>query len=219
MTRAVRIYAFVAGVIWMFGSTSRADAAAPPKSDPSPAIEQPKNPAAETAGRIIQRMRAAEQRITKQDTGSETRDLQQKVIDDLQALIDAASRMQSQQPQQPSSQSQRQQQPSPQDQQKQQQPAGQQDTGQGGEARRPGDEGISPTEARGKMSPKEAEAARRAGLTGEIWGHLPEALRQKLRNDLSEKTLPGYDDLVRRYFESLAEERKPTSKSSEKKIE
>ncbi len=43
-------------------------------------------------------------------------------------------------------------------------------------------------------------------LEKNVWGHLPATLRKKLLNIYSEKYLPQYDDVVRKYFESLAEE-------------
>jgi hypothetical protein len=188
-----------------------------PREEKTPQhVEQEFSPA-ETAGRIIRGMRAAEDRITHKDTGSETRDVQQRVVEDLQSLIDAANQMKSRQ--QSASRSQNRQQSSSKSQPEKDQGARQDDSGQGTSDRRPDDSGIDPSEAMGKTVAKDAEAASRRKLIGEVWGHLPESLRQKLRNDLGEKTLPGYDDLVRQYFEALAEQWKPPSKSSEKKIQ
>lgn len=201
------------------------------KTAPQPGATQPKKSssadiekkpdklieAAATAARIVSGMKTAEEKITRKETGDDTRKVQKQVIDDLQSLIDAASRMQQQQQKQ---QQQRQQQKSAQqdsEQQKEQQ-QNQADSGQGGNTRRKDDKGRDSTEAVGESAKKDAAADRQRKLLGEVWGHLPESLRQRLLNDLGEKTLPGYDDLVRRYFEALAEPPKTGSKSSEKKI-
>ncbi len=45
----------------------------------------------------------------------------------------------------------------------------------------------------------------RASVVRDAWGHLPERLRDQLLNVGSDKYLPKYDGLVRDYFESLAQ--------------
>lgn len=50
-----------------------------------------------------------------------------------------------------------------------------------------------------------AALARRRALVDEVWGHLPPAMRERLLNVQGEKLLPKYEDLIRRYYESLAE--------------
>ncbi len=54
---------------------------------------------------------------------------------------------------------------------------------------------------------RDAESALniRRALINEVWGHLPPSVREKLLNVPSEKLLPQYDTLIRRYYESLAE--------------
>ncbi len=48
-------------------------------------------------------------------------------------------------------------------------------------------------------------------MLNEVWGHLPPSVRDKLLNLGSDKYLPKYEDLARRYFEALAEpDRKKT---------
>ena len=54
---------------------------------------------------------------------------------------------------------------------------------------------------------------RQRQILKEIWGHLPPALREKMLNVYSEKYLPRYEDVVRDYFEALAEQgRSPTDR-------
>lgn len=43
----------------------------------------------------------------------------------------------------------------------------------------------------------------RSTVIEHAWGHLPERMRQRLRNGGSDKSLPRYETLVNRYFESL----------------
>ncbi len=174
--------------------------------------------AAAATARIVTGMKTAEERLARKDTGDETRNVQKQVIDDLQTLIDAASRMQQRQQKQQQQQQQSKQQQNSESQQNEKQQRNQGDSGAGDQNRRKDDKGINPTEAQGESAKKAAATDRNRKLLGEVWGHLPESLRQRLLNDLGEKTLPGYDDLVRRYFEALAEPPKTGSNSSEKKI-
>ena len=59
---------------------------------------------------------------------------------------------------------------------------------------------------------RSAALARRRALVDEVWGHLPPAMRERLLNVGSEKLLPKYENLIRRYYESLAEPDKAGSK-------
>ena len=43
----------------------------------------------------------------------------------------------------------------------------------------------------------------RGAVIEHAWGHLPDRMRQRLRNGGSDKSLPRYETLVNRYFESL----------------
>jgi hypothetical protein len=166
---------------------------------------------------IVKQMKAAETRLKGGDTGPDTRGIQAQVVRDLDKLIDAASRQQSQ----PSHGMQKspgggkspregedgapQQQGSP-----RQGQGSQQDKGDGPTATA----GDSPPNRRGGLRNPRAVAAKssRTGdrtLVREVWGHLPPAVRERVRVDFSETVLPAYDDLVRRYFEALLEEPSP----------
>jgi hypothetical protein len=161
---------------------------------------------------IVKQMKAAETRLKGGDTGPDTRGIQAQVVRDLDKLIEAASRQQSQ----PSHGMQK----SPgggkspregEDGSPQQQGQGsQQDKGDGPTATA----GGSPPNRRGGLRTPRAVAAKssRTGdrtLVREVWGHLPPAVRERVRVDFSETVLPAYDDLVRRYFEALLEEPSP----------
>jgi len=173
--------------------------------------------AANPVAPIVKQMKAVETRLKGGDTGADTRGIQAQVVRDLDKLIDAASRQQSQpsrgmqkspgggkSPREPED-------GSPQQQGAPRQGQGaQQDKGEGPTATA----GGSPPNRRGGLRTPRAVAAKssRTGdrtLVREVWGHLPPAVRERVRVDFSETVLPAYDDLVRRYFEALLEEPSP----------
>jgi hypothetical protein len=53
------------------------------------------------------------------------------------------------------------------------------------------------------VSEKRSPGLPQRPLLREVWGHLPPAMRERVPSDFHEAILPAYDDLVRRYFESL----------------
>ena len=57
-----------------------------------------------------------------------------------------------------------------------------------------------------KQGRSAAEEEARQRMAKDVWGHLPPALRQELLNVYSEKFLPKYDAMVRKYYEALAEQ-------------
>lgn len=162
--------------------------------------------------RAIEGMRSAQQRITGNDTSSKTQALQEGVIKDLEQLL---ARLQQQQR---NSQS-RQRKPSDSDPSggKQKPPPGQDDPqGGGGKPDRQKKDGSSGSQRNDGKSPDSeertdqarkvaAEQARRQELVKDVWGHLPPHLREAMQNSFSEKYLPKYDELVKKYYESLAE--------------
>ena len=163
--------------------------------------QQPKTDLLESA---IEGMRNAQRRIDENDSSLKTRQLQQRVVTDLEQLI---KRLQEQQ-----AQSRR----------------------GGGASRRPQTadpnrqvpdpskpEELEPNDGNRTSPDKSAESTdkpRQAEnhamknlvtpkqMVRDVWGHLPPKLRQKLLNAYSDTYLPKYDDLVRRYFSALAEE-------------
>ena len=147
-------------------------------------------------------MRSAEQRIEKQDTSWKTRDLQKQVIKDLKALIKLAK-------QRPPNSDPSQNQPrSPSQQRKKQKPQHKQKSKTERSHAQKDKKDQSPDSEDRNDSEKDNQAkfARRRLRPGEIWGHLPAKLREKLQQHYNENYLPQYDDLVRRYFQALAEQ-------------
>jgi hypothetical protein len=161
--------------------------------------KQQKNPLEEA----IRGMREAQKRIDGKDAGVKTRALQQDVVKNLEQLIEAIK-------QQTQSRSSSGKSPKPEngDPKRQASNPPESNPGKNGTTRK--DKSSESTE-----KPRDAENRQVAPLTSkrmgqDVWGHLPPALRQKLLNVYQDKYLPKYDDLVRRYFESLADEGRPT---------
>lgn len=163
--------------------------------------------------KVIGQMRQAEHRISARDTGTETQTLQRQIVDDLDRLIELAKQQSRQQ--RPQSNQQQQPQDDSASQSDQQQSAGQQQQqsekqqGSGatqGVTRQENEQAAQSTERNDKAEEIEVELQRRNQLISEFWGHLPPAIRQQLLNIREEKYLPKYGELVRQYFEALAEQ-------------
>jgi hypothetical protein len=151
----------------------------------------------------IKGMLDAEKRIGNRDIGEETQNIQKKIVNDLQKLIDLANQRQQQQSQrqQQSRQRQRDQQqngPRQQSQEQQPKPSSQQNRKQ------PGDSGAGARVG----ETISAELLRQRRMLEEVWGHLPPDVRERMQNVMSEKYLPKYDEMIRRYFKSLAQDEK-----------
>ncbi len=155
----------------------------------------------------IRRMREAQKRIDGKDTGAETQTLQKGVVDDLDKLIKLAERLQSRSDSPPSRNKP---QPKPNKTNPKETPGKKnkskgsktEDTGK----RKQKGKAAKSTEKSEKGDAGDVELARRERLVKDVWGHLPPAMREKLLNIYSEKYLPKYDTLIRRYFEALAEQ-------------
>jgi hypothetical protein len=65
-------------------------------------------------------------------------------------------------------------------------------------------QGGAPPSARSKES-----AANVADLYKDVWGHLPERLRQEMDLYYREQFMPRYQELLRQYYSSLAERKRP----------
>lgn len=151
----------------------------------------------------ISGMRDAQQRIEKQDAGDETRRIQQKVVNDLDVLIKMAEQNARRQSKSQQSKSQSDQQQQDQDRSKEQ---SEKEPGQSNADRQDRKDNAAESEDRSLQGGKSEANPTEQGAAAEVWGHLPERLRQRLRNIDAGKTLPKYSELVRRYFESLAEQ-------------
>lgn len=152
--------------------------------------------------RLIRSMRDVQVEIEQRKTGKPTQKKQQDIVKQLEQLIKTAEQQRS------SSQQARQSQ-----QNKLRKPGNQQEKDQQDQKSQTGEaagqnskEEVKDSEERvGKAEKRAVDDAKQRVLVQEVWGHLPPTLRKKLLNVFSEKRLLKYDDLVRRYFESLTE--------------
>jgi hypothetical protein len=192
----------------------RSDDDSDPVEDPEKLKEQ-----------IAKDMQSAEQKLKAYDPGSETQSLQDRVIKNLDKLLDLARNPpQSDQQQQQQSKGQMGKQKSGQKQgqmsrrqermmrrqqqerlargqQKGQMPQGQQDQDQqdlNQQANR-----NNPRFGGGNTSGK---ADRMSDIVKDIWGHLPETLRQEVDHYYRDQFMPRYRDLLQQYYSRLAEQ-------------
>ncbi len=175
--------------------------------------EEAQETPAEVLDRTVNNMRDAGEQIEAGQAGKETVQKQQRVIDDLARLIELLQNQppppqpdQNNPPQQPNP-DQKPQAP-PKDQQEQDQQQKQQQQKEEEQAQRKPADGQDSQERQDKAKETQRRAAERAKLFKDIWGHLPEAVRNELRNNFSEEYLPKYAPEVRKYFEELAKRRR-----------
>lgn len=168
--------------------------------------------------RAIRGMRDAGRRIEEEELDGETHDIQEKVVAELDELIRQLKRRpppsqqnkpqnEDQQDQQNQKQNKKQQQPQNSAQQKQksqQKQGGSKQQQSKGEQSKEEKSQESSDKLRNEKT-KTAEEQRREKLDRDVWGHLPPSLREKLLNVSSEKFLPKYEEMVRSYYEALAE--------------
>ncbi|TWT39708.1 hypothetical protein [Blastopirellula retiformator] len=191
--------------------------------------EGPENPLLQ----IGRDMQTVQDRIGQGQAEDDTLSMQQSIIKQLDDLIEQAKQQQQQQQQQqnPQQQQQQQQQKNQQQQQQNQQQQQSQQQGQQGQQgqQQPQNGGAEPQPQEGdaeqqsqqqrdneqamessdelrdkdyELLPLEARGA----LIKEVWGQLPERVRQQLQNASVEKFLPKYERLTEDYFRRLAEE-------------
>ena len=181
--------------------------------------------------RTVKAMRQVGKKLDEGDTSDETRDLQAGILDDIDALIEKLKNPPQQQskPNQklPQDQTQNpQQQPqnpgqkpnsqpkTPSGQQSQSRPGPEQSGSGGGKTSQKNENeeaGESTEDARQKVQARATDLARRRALINEFWGHLRPSVREKLLNVGSDKMLPHYEELIRRYYESLTDSGQKTN--------
>src|SRR5262245_44605927 len=159
--------------------------------------------AAERTDRLehaIAGMWSAQKRIAGSDTGIETRRIQEGVVNDLEDLLAQLKKQQNQGNRNSSSNS------------NQRNQRGKSQPGRGNpqdadpqNSRRRDDNATDSQELSDAARAKAAEDARRSQMIKDVWGHLPPHLREAMRHALTETYLPKYDDLVKKYYEALAQ--------------
>jgi len=169
--------------------------------------------------RAIEGMRSAQNRIRSADTSGKTQKIQEQVVKDLEEILTLLKKQQGRQQSQSQNQKRDQNQQQSERQKMQKDQADPQNSG----AKKDSDNSADPREGRrneGKSTDSQertdpakaaAERARRAQMIKDVWGHLPPHVREAMLNSVSEKYLPKYEELVKKYYEALAEKNRKSS--------
>lgn len=172
------------------------------KEDPE--VGEPMPDTKETVGRIAKNMRASEERLAKKDPGEGTQQVQRDILKDLDALIEQTKRQQQQQQQQQSSSSSSKQQME----RKRQMAKNQtQNKNQGKKKPEPGkeqDQANANSGGKGGKGGKD-QMSKIADLYKDVWGHLPETLRQEMDQYSREQFMAKYNELLKQYYATIAE--------------
>lgn len=78
----------------------------------------------------------------------------------------------------------------------------------GGNASKPGDPKQDGFAGVGGKNKKDAADMPLADLYKDVWGHLPEKMRQEMDAYFKERFMPRYSDLLRQYYSTIAEQGK-----------
>jgi hypothetical protein len=168
--------------------------------------------------RAIGGMRSAQKRIAGSDTSPETQKIQERVIQDLERLLAFLKKQQnrrsSQQNQNDNQQDQQNERLKLEKSQGNPQNSGSKkgtDPKDSQGDRRSDDKSTDSQERSDAARAKAADESRRLQLIKDVWGHLPPHLRDAMQTAFSEKYLPKYEDLVKKYYEALAEKNRKRS--------
>jgi hypothetical protein len=190
-------------------------------------VSEPAEDPAKLREIITKDMQSAEQKLQANDPGRETRQAQDRALHNIDKLIELARNPPPPQSQPDSSppmggQPQGGSQSQPQGgmsrrERREQQRRQMEQQGRGGQQRpMPGDpsqtetgtgqtgSGRTPTGGRGRPE-SDGMADRFADVAKDIWGHLPETLRQEVDHYYRDQFMPRYRDLLQQYYSRLAE--------------
>ena len=177
-----------------------------PPVTPNPAPQQPAIPDGEDIGpqespleRIEQRMAAAGDLIESQNTTGETKVVQQQIINELDQLIDKLNKQckncKNGQCNNPGQQQTQKQTPKP---------------GQGSKPQQSSSSQAAAADSSatqgGQAVEGELNQAANTPIVKQLWGQLPERLRQQLLQSSADEFLPKYREQLEQYFRRLAEE-------------
>ena len=171
---------------------------------------QPKASLPDELDRAVTSMRDVTERLDRKDVSEETSQLQASILDNIDSLIE---RLKNQPPPQSSPSQSDQSNPDQQNQNRDQEQkdsnASKPKAGTGSKSQSQAEKSEESSETNPREAQERAVAlARRRALANEVWGHLPPAIHERLLNVQSEKLLPGYESMIRRYYESLANSHK-----------
>jgi hypothetical protein len=186
--------------------TKSAEPSKPKESQPADSTVLEKD-TADILARISKNMRVSEDRLAAKDAGEGTRYIQRDIIKDLDSLIEKTKRQQQQQQQQQqqsssSSSTERNNRRQPDSRNPNQQKQGSltrkpngADTQNDAMANQPGMGGKGQKEGLNRI----------ADLYKDIWGHLPETLRQEMDQYSHEKFMDKYSEMLKQYYSTIAE--------------
>jgi uncharacterized coiled-coil protein SlyX len=149
---------------------------------------------------LTKELREADERIGKKDAGAGTQQVMDDIVKNLDALIEKLKDQQASQQSSSASSRQRWQQRRNRQRQEEQTANGRQqreaESNQQASQQNPG--------ARGGGA-KPGESSRLADIYKDIWGHLPETLRQEMNQYSREQFMAKYGDLLKQYYATIAE--------------
>jgi hypothetical protein len=157
-------------------------------------------------GKLSRRMREVEDRLGARQAGGDTQKLQQRIVGDIDALIEELQRKQRKSSQSQSSQGSqdsRRSQPKPSSSQSGSAGTGTTQTAQGDGPSR------ESTDAVRKDRQERPDLAEIQAQLKELWGHLPEKAREEMLQSSVDEFLPKYQLLIEEYFRRLVKERSP----------
>lgn len=150
-------------------------------------------------GRVARTMREVEGRLTRSKSGNETRELQTKIVTDLDKMIEEALKQAKRSKSKSSGSSGGQQARRSKPDQAQQ--------GVNKQSQQQGDKPSSDsTERLGADRALRPDPGQVREMMKHLWGHLPEREREMMLNASIEQFLPKYELLIEQYFRRLAEE-------------
>jgi hypothetical protein len=202
------------------------------EKDDEPEAAPPAEDEQEVLNRLLKNTRTAEERLANKEVNDSTQQLQRDILRDLDELIKRAQEPpqggqdQQQQQQQGGGQDQKQQQGGQQQQggkmsraqsrqQRRQGRSGQRQQGRQGNQNQPGqgqgnqDNQQNMAQGGGQQpgggGKSQEDPNKLADLYKDIWGHLPETMRAEMNAYSREKFMSKYEDLIKKYYASVAE--------------
>ena len=165
----------------------------------------------EAKKRLSENFKLADDRLEKKDAGEGTQQVQRDIVHDLDELIDQTQRLQQQQEQQQSSSS-----SSSSSQRNQQARRRRMQRGRSS-ARRPmptPEQESTNNQAMGNLrkygQEQQDNMSKIADLYKDVWGHLPETLRQEMDQYSREQFMAKYNELLKQYYSTIAEKGRKT---------
>jgi hypothetical protein len=185
-----------------------------PKKDEAKAEEARENAEKEAAeleqkiheltNRVSKNLRVAEERLEKKDPGEKTQQVQRDILEDLDELIKQTQQRQQQEQQSSSSSS-----SSQQSKQSQQARARRMQRNRSTARRQtpsPKEQSLDPKTGNPRVGKSQQDGMSKiADLYKDVWGNLPETLRQEMDQYSREQFMAKYSDLLKQYYATIAE--------------